>query len=306
MTVERDDNAPFLLGVNLPWLQYGCDFGANAWQPDGGLSRPDQRDRLRRSFARLADRGLVVVRWFLLADGRAGLRFETPSIVRGFDDRFWGDFETGVNEAQRAGVRLVPVLLDFTWCRRRRVLSGVTAGGHRGSLAAGAPRQALLERVVLPLFRRCGTAPSILAWDIVNEPEWATWGVGTLDPWASVRPSTLRGFIGEVTAAVHAETRQLATVGLASAAGLRLVEHLGLDVHQVHWYDRRERKAPLARVPEAAHDRPLWLGEFPTAGSRRAPSEILSTARTVGYAGAFAWSAEAIDPYSNFENLPRG
>ena len=66
----------FVLGVNLPWLQYGCDFGANAWQPDGGVGRPEQRARLRASFARLTDRGLTTVRWFVFCDGRAGVRFD--------------------------------------------------------------------------------------------------------------------------------------------------------------------------------------------------------------------------------------
>ena len=33
---------PFQVGANLPWLQYGGDFGANAWSPRGGLARPER------------------------------------------------------------------------------------------------------------------------------------------------------------------------------------------------------------------------------------------------------------------------
>ena len=84
--LECIDPGPFVLGVNLPWLQYGCDFGANAWQPEGGVGRPEQRERLRRSFGRLAERGLTAVRWFVLCDGRAGVRFEAPGLVLGLDE----------------------------------------------------------------------------------------------------------------------------------------------------------------------------------------------------------------------------
>jgi hypothetical protein len=51
-----------LVGANLPWFQYGCDFGANAWQPEGGVAHPDRRQRTDRALARLADSGLSIER----------------------------------------------------------------------------------------------------------------------------------------------------------------------------------------------------------------------------------------------------
>jgi hypothetical protein len=290
----------FTLGANLPWLQYGCDFGSNAWQPEGGVGRPERRARLRQAFARLADRGLTTVRWFVLCDGRAGVRFDTSGFVRGLDDCFWRDLEGGVEEAGRAGIAMVPVLFDFPWCRRARIIDGVRCGGHRRSMASAA---ALTDRIVVPVLRRCADEPAIAAWDVVNEPEWATWGVGTLNPFASVSRRAMRQFIGQAVAAVHAETRQAATVGLASWRGLGLAKGLGLDVYQVHWYDRRERRAPLGHAIADQLDRPLWLGEFPTAGSKRTPDEIVAAARQAGYAAALAWSAEAVDRHSDLEGI---
>ena len=29
----------FLVGANLPWIDYGTDFGTSAWHPSGGLER---------------------------------------------------------------------------------------------------------------------------------------------------------------------------------------------------------------------------------------------------------------------------
>jgi len=295
--------APFFVGVNLPWLQYGCDFGANAWQPDGGVGRPKQRERLRRSFARLADRGFTTVRWFVLGDGRAGIRFEAPGLARVLDDVFWRDVDVGVEEAARASLALVPVLLDFPWCRRARLVDGVRCGGHRRALASPLARRCLLDNVIVPVLRRCAGVSLIAAWDVINEPEWITWGVGTLNPFFSVSRSALREFVRDVAAAVHAESRQPVTVGLASTRGLGLVAGLDLDIYQAHWYDRRERRAPLDRSVASLSDRPVWLGEFPTTGSTKTPDEIVATARLAGYAGALAWSAEATDRWSDLDRV---
>jgi hypothetical protein len=289
--------------MNLPWMQYGCDFGANAWQPEGGVACPERRRRLDGAFARLADRGLAIVRWFLLCDGRAGVRFAADGTADGIDDRFWSDLEAGVEAARRHRLSVVFVLFDFGWWRRRRQVEGVACGGHRRATTPASRRDALIERVVTPILSRCGRDPAIAAWDIVNEPEWVTPGYGTANPFAGLWPSAMREFIARCAGLVHQETRHQATVGLASWRGLTLVKGLGLDVYQVHWYDRRDRRAPLDAAIAGTLDRPLWLGEFPTAGSSRTVAEILETARRAGYAGALGWSAEAGDRWSDIEGL---
>jgi hypothetical protein len=190
------------------------------------------------------------------------------------------------------------VLFDFKWCRRATVIDGVSCGGHSRSFATGPARDALIDRLVAPILRRCAAEPAILAWDLLNEPEWVTRGAGEFRPFAPVRGPDMREFIRGAARAVHTETRHLVTVGLASSKGLGLVAGLGLDVYQVHWYDRRERRAPLAAPIAASLDRPVWLGEFPTAGSGRTAREIVESARQAGYGAAFAWSAEAVDGHS--------
>ena len=290
---------PFLVGANLPWLQYGCDFGANAWQPEGGVARPERQQRLDEALARLAGGGLSIVRWFLLCDGRAGVRFAPDGTAVGLDDWFWRDLEVGVETARRHRLTVAFVLFDFWWWRRQRRVKGVACGGHRRATLHGARRDALLDRVVTPILARCGSDPAIAAWDIVNEPEWVTLGYGTANPLVGVLPSAMRDFIGQGVVRVHEHTRQLATAGLASWRALKLVQGLALDVYQVHWYDRHNWRAPLEAPIAATLDRPLWLGEFPTAGSSRGVTEILEIARRAGYAAALGWSAEAGDRWSS-------
>jgi hypothetical protein len=296
----------FLLGVNLPWLTYGLDFGANAWQPSGGCACADRRERLDALFSRLAASGLTTVRWFVLCDGRAGIEWDRGGLPRGLDHRFFPDLDAAIACARAHGLSLALALFDFPWFMRRRTLDGVPRGGGARLIARAAGRAALAERVVRPILRRYGRDPVVRAWDIVNEPEWATLGYGAINPLGAVMPGTMRAWLREMTALIKDEGGQGATVGLASVIGLGLVRAAGLDFYQVHWYDRRQRRAPLeTSVASLELDRPLVLGEFPSVGSRRSPREILDLARSRGYAGAFAWSAAAGDRYSSLESIER-
>jgi hypothetical protein len=287
---------PFFLGVNLPWLRYGGDFGANAWQPTGGVARPEVRQALDQALARLADSGFSHLRWWMLGDGRAGLRVDGDGLPLGVDDFFFADVDAGFECAAAHGMKLVPVLLDFLWFRASRVVGGVQTGGRARLVSHAESRWRLLDLVISPIFERYRRHPAVFAWDLINEPEWATRGVGTILPGTGVPEADMRAFLSELLALGHDWGMPPLTVGLASASGLRLVRNLGLDLYQVHWYDSVERHSPLRRpVAELGLDRPAFLGEFPTRGSTIAPGDLLLAARAAGYAGALAWSVFAED-----------
>jgi len=297
----------FWLGVNLPWLSYGGDFGANRWRPGGGAAQPDRRAALRTALGRLAGQGVTVIRWFMLADGRAGLRESPSGELLGLDDFVLRDADAAIEELDRAGLRAIFVLFDFHFFKPIRIIDGVAAGG-RGSFAADPLLgDRLLHRVITPLLDRYGQHSSISAWDVINEPEWVTRSARPPFRRSGVPREAMRAFIRETVSLIHDRTSHAATVGNASARTLSLVEGLGLDVYQAHWYDRLAKRAPLERpVAELGLDRPLILGEFPTRGSRRSPADILETARQAGYAGALAWSALAKDEASDGRSLAEG
>jgi hypothetical protein len=286
----------FAVGANLPWLDYGRDFGASAWQPRGGLARPGSRERLRRALGEIAASGASLVRWWLLGDGRAGLVEDADGRVAGLDDRFLPDVDAAVEELREAGLRVLFVLVDFLWLDLPRAVSGVRLGGRRDHVRDPDRRTRLLERVFAPIADRYGREPAIAGWDLMNEPEWATLGVGTLDPRRSVARRVMRAFLTEAAAVFRARATQPLTVGLASTRWLSLVEGLPLDLAQVHWYESLDPVTALARPAEslvAGH--PLLLGEFPTRGASLPPRAILEMAREAGYSGALAWSAAAAD-----------
>ena len=294
---------PAFVGVNLPWHVYGCDFGGNAWYPQGGVGRPGARPPLDDLFERLSAAGLLVVRWFLFCDGRAGIRFDADGTPLGVDPFCFRDIDAALAIADTYRVTLLFALFDFPWFRPRRVVNGVDLFGRRAVVSDAARRHALLDRVVAPLFARYGREPVIHGWDLVNEPEWATFGYGERLPWRAVAARTMRAWLREMTSLAHGEARQPVTVGLASRRGLPLVADCGLDLYQVHWYDRLEGSSPLSRPPVAELDRPLLLGEFPTANSSLSPAEVVAAAHEAGYSGALAWSARALDEFSDLAAL---
>ena len=294
------DHSPFLIGANLPWIEYG-EFGRNAWHPAGGLSRRTDLARVADTLKLTAAHGVKAVRWFILCDGRAGIRFDGAGTPVGCDESLFDDVSTALALAADASLLVVPVLFDFLWCARRRIVHGVQLGGRAGVLRNRRQRDALAARVVAPMLERFGDSPTILAWDVMNEPEWVTWRVGTWAPWRSVGVGPMRSWLGQLIDLVHRHTRHPATVGSASARWLWLVRDLGVDVYQPHWYDRLDRRAPLARaLSHAGLDRPAWLGEYPTRNSRTSIEELLDRARGAGYVGAFAWSVLARDEASDF------
>ncbi len=287
-------------GVNLPWQTYGCDFGANAWQPQGGVASGDRGARLEPVLAAIARSGARIVRWFLLGDGRAGVRLDSRGRVLGLDDRVGEDVRVALDLLERQGLQAMFVLTDFLWFARARTVRGVRLFGKRGLVTRAERRAELLEQVISPLVASVADDPRIHSWDAFNEPEWAVLGWGARDPRAALRASQMKRYLADLVGCIRAATRHPVTVGLATPRGLGLVRTLGLDFYQWHWYDPVEKKTPLGRpVGEHQLDRPVLLGEFPTRGSGRLVEDIMATARAAGYAAAWPWSVLAEDEASD-------
>ena len=72
-------------GCNYPWstdgtiVYYGLDFGANVWGSHLGVST--RRAAIERDFLQMADLGFTVARWFVFADGRAGIVFDESGLI---------------------------------------------------------------------------------------------------------------------------------------------------------------------------------------------------------------------------------
>jgi hypothetical protein len=288
----------FLVGANLPWIDYGTDFGTSAWHTSGGLSgRAASLERLDDTLRILAADGLSLVRVFVLCDGRSGVRFDASGLPTALDQEVFFDFDALVAAAVRHGIRLMPVLLDFHLCNPIQIVNGVQLGGRGHLIASAEGRMAAMERVVLPIIQRYGDHEAIAAWDVFNEPEWCLRLLPalsrTFDPFES-----LQEFLRAAVDTVRDVAKQPVTVGSAGTWQLDLVRPLGLDFYQIHWYERFGWGALEQPVAELGRNAPAILGEF--SGRTARIADVLHAARRAGYAGALVWSVLADDDQSGY------
>jgi hypothetical protein len=115
------------------------------------------------------------IRVFIFADGGAAPEFTPTGEVSapGFDEYFFQDFDALLEIARQRNLLLMPVLLDFWWCDLPKQVSGVQLGGHSDIIRDVSKRQTFLDNALKPLIQRYASHPHILAWDVINEPEWA-------------------------------------------------------------------------------------------------------------------------------------
>jgi hypothetical protein len=242
---------------------------------------------------------LSVARVFLFGDGRASPEFDASGAVTGFDTKFSRDFDTLVEAASRAGVQLIPVLWDFSMSARRTIVSGVPLGGRSDVIR----RPESFLAAFAQLLQRYGSHPAVLAWEVINEPEWILRENPERLPDSEtnvVSLAEMRGFVGACAALVHQLSRHQVTVGSARHTWASWWTGLGLDFYQVHWYDHFTAAEAFPFRPAAALglDRPCLIGEVPLQQTSHAPAAYIAAAQAGGYSGVLFWSCRARDAFS--------
>jgi hypothetical protein len=330
---------PFWHGCNYPWstdgttVYYGLDFGANVWGSHLGIST--RRAAVERDFDAMAALGFRVARWFVFADGRAGIVFDERGMPAGLDPHFFVDLDTACEIAGAAGLQLVLVLLDHRWLFEgvRDTMADPATGalfdvrlphGRAHVLHTAAGRAALFGRVFEPLVRRYGgggeradLGAHILAFELMNEPDFVIeeWERDVSSQVARpLRFDVLAQMVSAFSIIVHAFGSALTTIGCARLHNLWAWDdpELGLDVLQIHSYpDTRHPGRDLDPVTTSASSlgfsKPVLLGEFPgnpveqhprsASPTAQALDEVLEAAVRGGYVGAWPWSFSGTDGY---------
>lgn len=304
----------FLLGANYPWKSYGGDFGGNAWGTYGVHTKPDE---YASQFQQMADGKLQVVRWFVFTDGRAGVVFDNSGTPSGLDANLLADFDAAVAIARDRGLYLVPVLFDFHWMDWGKQVDGVQVGGRSDTITDDSKRAALLDKVVVPLLEAYASEPTVLAWEIMNEPEWSISDLPDGSPNQDIDAVPLApfyAFSAAVADAVRAKTGAYVTLGSASLKWVKVwtpqfaaahgLPTLTLDFYQAHYYPWMDGQgfvdhpdygtlkfSPNEQSYEALGlDRPLVIGELIISDDA---ATRLDTLLNNGYAGVWPWSLNA-------------
>ena len=322
----------YLSGVNVPWQDggYGADFGTvEEWN-----QHTYSAIETEAMFAELSAAGMNSVRWWLFTDGRGAPEFDALSggQVTGLDANFLPSMASAIQLAQQYNIYLVFVLWDFAMVFADSDIHGTgeNSGFHGNLITNSADRQTFIDNALLPVLQypvgnyTIGTHPNVLAWEIINEPEWIITDLGAVDGRA-VQPVSLaqmHQFVAELSAVIHQNSSQMVTVGSASLkwnsdtalgaegniwddADLALYAANGtLDFYQIHYYGWMNGDevfwsySPVFNSFAATGlDKPTVIGEFPAnaVDIGETLSNLLTAFYDNGYAGAWTWSYEGVD-----------
>jgi hypothetical protein len=290
-------NDQFLIGANYPWINYGSDFGTNDWGHIG-LSEPKNTAALDQDFIWFEAHNIRLVRWFVFCDGRSGLVFNSDGSVKGLDSYVFKDMDVAVAAAKRHNIMIMFVLLDFSLLDAPKTFGKVQVGGHGDLIRNPKLRRTFFDNALKPLLARYGNNGAIVAWEVMNEPEWATkvWGGGQKKQ--SVGIFRMQEFVRETAEIIHENSSQAVTVGSARRSWLFLWKGLGLDFYQYHYYPWMEKGTQYNYQAARLHlDAPCLIAEVPTnsAGDYR---RYMDQALNNDYAGIMGWSYRASDPFS--------
>jgi hypothetical protein len=271
------NDSRYWVGANVPWYNWGTDFGGGS---KNGVSSPSVKPAISSGFGQLQSAGVHTVRWWTF-EGDASLQIQRDA----------SGSPTGLNPAVYADFDAALALADQYDLAYDFVLFSAPSAVPSGWFTDPGQRQKLAD-VLAPLFDRYKNNPHILAWEIVNEPEWDVWS-------NKVSQADVQATVKVLANTVHAHTQTAVTVGSANLEGMLMWEGTdsGLDFYSPHWYDPMDSGLACARCTDvptitttySLDSKPIVLGEFYASPSVDALQRFKDF-RAKGYAGAWAWS----------------
>ena len=293
----------FMYGVNYAWHTFAADFGGNlAWNQPGISAEPAVEEELRT----MAENGINVVRWWLWPDFRGdGVTFDAADTPIGLGGSALADLARALELAHANDMYLMLTLFSFDNFRPTRTEGELRIRGIYPMVTEEEKRRALIETVVVPVARAVEASPykqRMIAWDMINEPEWAVTGASMyggdpeFDPMPdleSVTHAQMEAFLRDVGAGLRAHSTALITVGGTAFKWAHAWSMLDLDFHQFHMYDWVNMYWPYNKSPKdyGLDDKPVVMGEFPLNGLTGVSySQLMESWFGNGYAGALGWA----------------
>jgi hypothetical protein len=127
----------WLLGVNLPWIKCGGDFGGNVWGAYGiGSANPPpppppnplSSQALRTTLQAMQTARVNVARRFMFFDGRAGITYDAAGSPTGLDGDVFSDIDAAVAIASAYSIKIIFVLISFEWMFNKLQPDDITGG----------------------------------------------------------------------------------------------------------------------------------------------------------------------------------
>ncbi len=319
--VEWQCQKRFMVGTNWAWKNWGADFGGiTAW---GKKGVSQDAAAFSADMATLKAGGTSVIRWWMWP------RFLTESITWGADDApsavggtLIADVQKALELAEQNDVFIMFSPFSFDNFGPTKDESGINSRGIKGIVTDATKRGKLLNNLIRPVAQAIEASPykhRMLAWDLINEPEWAMTGPNPNDTAAfepnedleSVTHAEMKVFLDELTVVIREESSALVTIGSAAIKWGNAWRDFDVDFYSLHYYDWVYQWFPYDTVTPASKGltgKPVVMGEFPYGGlsafaAQNLPAqtlgEFLNGLWDVGYAGALGWAFT--DPNFQFD-----
>ena len=314
----------FALGTNWAWHSFAADFGGiSAWNQSGVSQNVSA---YQNDLAAMKAKKAGVIRWWMFPRfWSSGISFDANDVPQGVGGSLIADVQEGLELAEQADAYLVLTLFSFDNFKPTAEESGIHTPGLQPMVLDASKRRKLLDNVIAPIAAAVEASPyrkRVLAWDMINEPEWAMTGANPYgnDPFEAqsglqaVAHSQMVTFLNELAAALRAHSSAQITLGSAAIKWGTAWKQLDLDFYQLHYYDWVYEWYPYDTVTlqsQGLTDKPVVMGEFPNGGLSAIPSKNLP-ARTAsqfasdlldhGYAGALSWAyTDTSFPWSSLD-----
>jgi hypothetical protein len=268
----------YLHGINVPWYNWGCDFGCNAANgKTGGVST--NLPTLTAAFARMRDADMHIARWWVFPGDAAQILRDASGAPLSLDPAIYADFDAALALAEQFDIAYDFVLFSAP--------THIPARWQTDPL-----QRAKLVDALSPLFARYAHHPRIFSWEPYNEPENDIWSLRIAQ-----QPVVDTGTA--IAEHIHATAPgTYVTIGHFKAEGMKMWRDAGLDYYAPHWYDYMSGDNCLICHDTAYYaawgiDKPIVVGEYFTGTAETAPhssADRLSFWYASGYAGAWAWS----------------
>ncbi len=302
----------FMYGANWAWRSFAGDFGGVAsWGLAGVDANPAP---FSAGLAAMKAAGASVIRWWMFP------RLLTDTIQWGSDGAPSGISSTLVADVQRAlalaeenDVYIMLTPFSFDNFRPTTTENGVFSRSLAPMVTDATLRQKVMDNLLGPIADAVAQSPyrkRLIAWDLMNEPEWAIGGASlTGDPDFPAQPgldlvthAQMETFLGDAANLLRTRSGALVSVGGAAIKWAKAWSRIGLDFYQFHYYDWVYEWFPYTTATLASAgvtDRPVVMGEFPSDGLSAIPSKGLPARSSAqfsadlaanGYAGSLSWA----------------
>jgi hypothetical protein len=292
-------STPYLNGNNVPWNDFGTDFGTSNYSSSWFNS----------AFAAMHAKGVNSARIWLHCDGRATPTFNSNGDVTGISSTLVANLQDMLNKAQANDIKIYLSLWSFD----------LFNNNHASLVSNTTYTSDYITKALDPILSGIDTYPALAVIEVINEPEWAV-SVTPNTTTQSVTLAQMQTFIKSITTAIHAKTSKInVTVGSASvkwstANGKDGTQAdwwsgLGLDNRDVHFYSWMVGNGYDYDPFKSGHTPayygwkvPCVIGEFPALACQpyTFPLQMMAAAYNNGYAGHMPWSYAGVDSNGDF------